>query len=373
MLYRHTWSEVNLTTIGNNLRNTKEMIGKGKKILAVVKANAYGHGALEVARTFLEHGADYLGVATLDEAIELRLAGIDGNILVLGIIPVEYAFVAASYNIEITVDQIDWLVASKNYFDDLNRKLRVHLKVDTGMNRVGIQTFEELYELTNFLEDSLHFDLVGIFTHYASADDSSLEYTKMQQERFKLFVNKLKNVPATFLIHSCNSPAFLRKQYIDSSDNLFRLGITMYGYYPSEETKDCLPTWIKPALSLYSKINKVKKIAKGTYVGYGNSYRSICDEWVGTVPIGYADGLRRNYKNHEVLIDGVRCPIIGNVCMDQCMIRLHKPVAVGTLVVLIGESGNASITVEEIARKNNTPPHDVLCSISYRVPRIYIK
>ncbi|MBP3041000.1 alanine racemase [Bacillaceae bacterium Marseille-Q3522] len=365
--YRDTWAEINLDYIAENVRKTKQLVGKDVAIMAVVKANAYGHGDVQVARTALQSGATHLAVAFLDEGIALRKKGITAPILVLGATRPEDVRVSVQFHLTLTVFQADWLRQAQ---EKLQRedKLFVHIKVDTGMGRIGIRTEAELMALEKILMEDSRFVLDGIFTHFAVADEINTDYFQEQITRFRTFLSMLKKQPKW--VHCSNSAATLR--FPEARYHLIRLGISMYGLTPSTEISDKLPFPLKEAFSLYTKIVHVKKIHKHEKVSYGATYEAKEDEeWIGTLPIGYADGWIRKLQGIEVLCSGKRVPVIGRVCMDQCMVKLPHPVPIGTRITLIGRDGEEVISINDIAEKLETINYEVVCMMSQRIPRIY--
>ncbi|WP_374724677.1 alanine racemase [Calidifontibacillus erzurumensis] len=370
VFYRDTWAEVDLNCIYENVQNLKKHLPNDVAIIAVVKANGYGHGALQVARTALEAGASFLAVALLDEALELRKQGINAPILVLGWTRPKDVQVAIRNNITLTVFQMDWLKTAKEFLDE-EQQVHFHLKIDTGMGRIGVREEEEFDEIINFLKEHPQFKMTGVFTHFATADELETSYFQMQYNRFLTCVSWLndRNIEVE-MIHCANSATALR--FPDKVFNAVRFGISMYGLSPSMDIKDQLPFPLKEAFSLKSKIVHVKEVAPGERISYGGTYQTEKNEWIGTVPIGYADGWIRKLKFSEVLICGKRCPIIGRICMDQMMVALPKKVPVGTEVTLIGSQGSEKISIDEVAQRLDTINYEIPCLISSRVPRTYI-
>ncbi|MGN1387087.1 MAG: alanine racemase [Bacillus sp. (in: firmicutes)] len=364
--YRDTWAEINLDHIYDNVSAMKQYIRDDMKLCAVVKANGYGHGAYEVAQIALEAGAEWLAVAFLDEAIALRKKGIEVPILILGAIRACDAGLAAEHNISVTVFSNEWLQEAESYIPN-NTKLPVHIKCDTGMGRLGYRDGEQMKRAEQLIVQSSAYTLEGCFTHFATADEIDTEYYEMQYEKFIELLGALSKLPA--LIHSSNSASSFR--FEKAWFNGIRLGISMYGLSPSSEMKELLPYPLKEALTLHTKIVNVKQIEAGASVSYGATYQADKQEWIATLPIGYADGWIRKLSGQEVIIDGIRMPIVGRVCMDQCMVRLPKHYPVGTPVTLIGKDGNESVSVDEIAERLQTINYEVICSISSRVPRVY--
>ncbi|MGN7946158.1 alanine racemase [Bacillus sp. 22446] len=368
--YRDTWAEIDLTAIKHNVSHMKDHIGQNVQLMAVVKANAYGHGDIEVARAALEAGADLLAVAFLDEAISLRNKGVKAPILVLGAVPSEYVKVAVRYNVIMTAYSIDWLrEVVKVMKGQMGQPIRFHLKIDSGMNRLGVKTIEQVSEVKELVHDHSFLQLEGVFTHFATADEKDENYFGMQVDTFKTLLQPLHT--DKLLIHCANSAAGLR--FKDTLFNMVRFGISMYGLSPSEEIKDELPFQLEEALSLHTKLAHVKPIQKGESVSYGATYTANQDTWIGTIPIGYADGWIRKLAGTEVLVGGKRRKIAGRVCMDQFMVDLKKDIPAGEPVVLIGAQGEDKISVDEIAKRLETINYEVTCSVGYRVPRVYIE
>ncbi|MED3961370.1 alanine racemase [Niallia taxi] len=365
--FRDTWAEINLDDIEENVKNMRSRMAEASKLFAVVKANGYGHGAVEVARTALLAGADYLAVAFLDEALALRNAGIDAPILVLGASRPADILVAAKQDIILTVFDVEWLTRATERLQ--GNKIKIHVKIDSGMGRLGIRKEQEVKEIEEFLMCHQEFILEGIYTHFATADEKNPSYLNEQANKFADILASFKAKPP--IIHCSNSAAGML--YPELAFNGVRLGISMYGLTPSMEIKEMLPFSLKEAFSLHTKIVQVKKLHKGDKVSYGATYEAKEDEWIATLPIGYADGWLRKLQGQEVLVNGVRVPIVGRVCMDQCMIRLPHEIAVGTKVTLIGTQQEQCISVNEIAKKLDTINYEVTCTIANRVPRIYLK
>ncbi|MGD6974880.1 alanine racemase [Bacillus altitudinis] len=368
--YRDTWAEIDLTAIKHNVSHMKDHIGRNVQLMAVVKANAYGHGDIEVTRAALKAGADLLAVAFLDEAISLRNKGIKAPILVLGAVPPEYVKVAVRYNVIMTAYSIQWLrEVVKLMKGQMGQPIRFHLKIDSGMNRLGLKTIEQVSEVKELVHDHSFLQLEGVFTHFATADEKDENYFGMQVDTFKTLLQPLHT--DKLLIHCANSAAGLR--FKDTLFNMVRFGISMYGLSPSEEIKDELPFELEEALSLHTKLAHVKPIQKGESVSYGATYTANQDTWIGTIPIGYADGWIRKLAGTEVLVGGKRRKIAGRVCMDQFMVDLKKDIPAGEPVVLIGTQGEDKISVDEIAKRLETINYEVTCSVGYRVPRVYIE
>ncbi|MFC4322043.1 alanine racemase [Litchfieldia salsa] len=366
--YRDTWVEVDLDCIEENVKSMISHLSKEQIVIAVVKANGYGHGDVQVARTALNAGASYLAVAFLDEALSLRRHGIQAPIIVLGASRSEDVNVAAENNVTLTVFNLEWIIQAKERLDK-DKTVSFHLKLDTGMGRLGIKDEGEMLEVIKVIDESPMFHLEGIFTHFATADELDLSYFHAQFERFNQFLSLLPYQPK--LIHTGNSATGLR--FPEKTFNAVRLGIAMYGLTPSTEMKGLLPYELKEAFSLHSKLVHVKKLTEGEKVSYGATYTANEEEWVGTVPIGYADGWIRKHQGAEVLVEGNRCEIIGRVCMDQFVVRLPHQLPVGSRVTLIGTQGNQTIGIDEVAKRLETINYEIPCTINFRVPRIFLE
>lgn len=367
-MYRNTWAEIDLDAIEYNIKQMKRSLAPESNIIAVVKADAYGHGSVQVAKKALQAGAKALAVALLEEALVLREASITAPILVLGWVPPRAAQVACAHDITLTFFQKDWLHEVNTY--TYEGDLKLHMKWDTGMGRIGIRTESELKEILNALNDNPSIYLTGVYTHFATADESDLTYFNEQRYRFEKLLTVFKQLwPNRVAIHIGNSAAALRlpKEMYD----YIRFGISMYGLYPSKTVKKESSIELKPAFSLHSRLVHVKKVAKGETISYGATYTAEENEWIGTIPIGYGDGWIRKLQGISVLVEGERRQIAGRICMDQTMIRLNKEYPIGTRVTLIGEQNLARIEIDEVADYIDTINYEIPCTINKRVPRIY--
>jgi len=366
---RPTWVEVSLETIGANMRHIAEIVGPDVRVMAVLKADGYGHGAIRVARSVINNGASYLGVACVGEAVDLREAGIEIPILALGYTPAWQARELILANASATIFTLDVARALSHAAMELNRSVAVHVKVDTGMGRLGLLP----HEVVPFVEDVRRLpglNLEGIFTHFSIADAADKNYTRLQLETFRQALDDLAAHDISFpLVHAANSAAALTLP--DSHFDMVRVGIALFGLAPSAETP--LPEGIRPALSFKTQIAQVKELAPGSYVSYGNTYRTVGHQHIAVIPVGYADGFRRAPAHWgEVLVKGRRAPIVGRVCMDQTMIDVTDipNVRQGDEVVLIGRQGHEEITVDEVARQLGTINYEVVSEILARVPRV---
>ena len=364
--YRDTWVEVDLDCISDNIKELKSRLKKEVEIVSVVKANAYGHGDFQIANAALNSGATYLAVACLDEGISLRNKGITCPILVLGASRPVNVNVAAEKQITLTVFRVDWLEKAILFLKP-DAKLKLHVKLDSGMGRIGMRERQEVQMLEKLLHEDERLEFEGVFTHFATADELDLTYFNKQLESFQRMLTWFQHIPR--IVHACNSAAALR--FEKASFNAVRMGIAMYGLTPSIEMEERLPYPLKEAFSLHSRLIHVKKLEAGDKVSYGATYEAQGVEWIGTIPIGYADGWLRKLQQQDVLINGKRYPLVGRICMDQCMVRLDEELPVGTKVTLLGSQGNETISINEIAKRAETINYEIPCLISRRVPRIF--
>lgn len=365
--FRPTKAIINLDAIKHNVSQLKKHLQPNVKIIAVVKANAYGHGDIEVSKAALEAGSSMLAVATPDEALHVRKHLPSVDILVLGYSPASFAEYAANENITLTVYSSQWVEEAKKL---CNKPLKLHIKADTGMNRIGVKTENELRSLYEAIQSAENFIVDGIFTHFATADEEDESCFLEQVNLFEQFLKALPKKPR--IVHAANTATALIKEPRLQYDAV-RFGISMYGLAPSEYVKSKLPFPLKPAFSLETELVAVKRIEPGESVGYGASYTAEKTTYIGTLPIGYADGLIRKFSGQDVLIDGKRVPIVGRICMDQCMIALPDAYNIGEKVVLIGKQKDEEITIDEWAAKVDTINYEVPCIITSRVPRYYYK
>ena len=357
--YRDTWAEIDLDAITHNVKQIKDL-HPTKEIFAVVKANGYGHGDAEVSKVAIEAGVSCLAVSGLDEALRLRNSGIEVPILVLGMTRLKDVPLAAENNISLTAHDEMWIEHLVSL--PLTTPIKVHLKIDSGMHRLGLMTEEQVQKNFNRLKTAPMVEVEGIFTHMATAD-SDKEYLGHQIETFKRLIANLDLSDVKY-VHLENTATLLQKEF--DFDHGIRLGLGLYGINPDKEFIP-IEFELKPALKLLSNLVQVKKIKKGDKVGYGATYEAQEDEWIGVVPIGYADGWTRSHQGRHVIVNGYECEIIGRVCMDQMMIRLPKQFPMGTEVTLIGDG----MQVERVAAEVGTISYEILCLISDRVPRVY--
>jgi len=372
--YAPVWSEINLDALAHNVQQLKSVTSPQAKLMAIVKANAYGHGAEQVSKIALANGATQLGVARVSEGLELRDAGIDAPILVLGYTPPEEYHLLLEYNLIQTVynNEIAWGLSA--LASQANKKALVHIKVDTGMGRLGFfPDSKGMREITNIAKLP-HLELAGIFTHFATADSRDKSYAQQQWAKFTVFLDDLAQAGLKFPCqHAANSAAIIDMP--ETHLDMVRAGIALYGVRPSSEV-DSHQLNLQPVMTVKSRVAHVKQVPAGFGVSYGVTYLTTAPTVVATIPTGYADGYSRLLSSRgEVLIGGQRTPIIGRICMDQFMVDAgHLPrVEPGEEVVLLGRQGNEEISANEIAEKIGTISYEVLCAINCRrVPRHYI-
>lgn len=369
---RPTWLEIDLSAIAGNTRRIKELVGPGVLVLASLKADGYGHGALKVARTALHNGASMLGVATVSEATPLREAGITAPILIFGYVPLWQMREAVRLNLTITLYALDAARALSRAAQALKKTVSVHVKVDTGMGRLGIRSEQgpEILELMREISRLPGLNLEGLFTHFAKADAIDLAHARLQLARFRDVLQMIENANLRPpLVHAANSAATLCLP--EAHFDMVRPGIALYGLDPSPDVR--LPQGFRPALSFKSQVAQVKLIPAGEGISYGCTYITERPTEIAVLPVGYADGFRRAPLNWgSVLIHGCEAPLLGRVCMDQCMVDIsHIPgVRVGDEVVLIGQQGEASLSAETVAQRLGTINYEVVSEILARVPRV---
>ena len=364
---RDVWAEVNLSAITQNLKKIRQHINKNSKLCAVVKANAYGHGAIQVAQCAINAGAEYLAVATVDEGLELRAAGFTQPIIILGLIPSTAANEVIANDLTQTVADFDLAKAICNAAVIQNKIAKVHLKIETGMGRIGASA-ERAAELATMITMMPNVELEGVFSHFAAADTKDKTFVKEQLAIFDGALNTIKNHGISIKIrHIAESAAIL--EIPETHYDMVRAGIITYGFYPSDEVSHTIE--LEPAMRLCARIAFLKNIKTGTSIGYGRDFIAQRDSLIATLPIGYADGYIRAYKGFNVEIHGQFAPIAGRVCMDQVMIDVTDiaGVKVGDEVTLFGSK---NLTGDDAANHLNTINYEVTCLVSNRVPRVYI-
>ena len=366
---------IDLNAIQNNIQNLKRITDKKSKFMAVVKADAYGHGAVRVAQTALQSGADWLGVARLNEACELRKAGIEAPILVFGYIHPSQAVMINDLDLVTTVYGLNMAKALSREAKLLNTPVKVHLKVDTGMGRVGMlikpvkkQALKKIQEIVKLPG----LNLKGIYTHFATADSKDRTYTDLQIELFVSLLEDLKKMGIEFeTCHAANSAGII--EFPRSHFDMVRAGISIYGLYPSCEVNQSKIKLI-PAMTLKSIVTAVREVPKGFYVSYGMTHETRKKTRLASVPIGYADGFSRQFSSiGSMLVKGYRAPVVGRVCMDQTMIDVGDipDVTPGCEVVLIGSQGSETLGADELANKINTINYEIVSALTARVKKVY--
>lgn len=365
MTARKTYLEVNLANYRHNLGLVRRRIGPEVKLMAVVKANAYGHGLVRMAQAASEFGADVVAVALAEEGEQLRQAGLNLPILILAAVNEDGAKIAARAGLTLTLYTLEQLMLAEKAAAQNGVILPIHIKVDSGMGRIGVRSSKELSALLTALKSAKHLRLEGAFTHFADADRPETGYTDMQLARFK---ELCKGLPHGLCLHAANSPAILTRE--DAFFSMVRTGQLLYGYPPVESD---LP--FRPCMSWYAEITHVKTLPKGEGVSYGVCYVTPGPAQIATLAVGYGDGYSRAFSDKGiVLVHGVRCPVVGRVCMDQVMVDVSKVegVKAGDQAVLLGRQGDEAILADELALMLGTISYDILLSASARVPIIYI-
>lgn len=372
---RAVWAQIDLDAAAHNMRQIRKHVGPDVKIAAVVKANAYGHGSVELAKTFAENGADCFAVSSLDEAVELRrYAHIDKEIFILGHTDARRTEELLTYDIEPAVFNLKNAEFFSQEAQRLGKTLRVHIAVDTGMSRVGFQVNEFSVSEIKAIAALPNIEIRGMFTHFAVSDIKDKTFTREQYGHFRWMCKRMEEEGIHIALrHCCNSAAALElpEYYCD----MVRPGIIMYGCEPSPDV-DIKPYDLRPVMSLRCCIAHVKLIDAGATVSYGRHYTAPSRRKIATLPVGYADGYSRILSGKvDVLYHGHRVPQVGAICMDQCMIDVsgEANVHAGDEVVLFGRQGDSFIPIEEIATACGTINYEIMCDISRRVPRVYMK
>lgn len=364
-------ADVYLDRICRNIERTRAIIKGETDICAIVKADAYGHGAIPVSKVLYPY-VDAYAVAMIQEAVELREAGIDKPILILGFTQqpyvkelVVYDVMASVYNLEMA----QWI--SKEAVRQ-NKIAKIHIKLDTGMSRIGFALTEENISVIKEISQLDNLQIDGCFTHFAKADEKDLSFTKEQMKRYENYVEKLEKAGISIRVHHISNSAGIMMMP-DANLDMVRSGISTYGLYPSEEV-DKSRLWLDPAMEIKSYVSYVKEVEAGVGISYGGTYQTTERTTVATIPVGYGDGYPRALSSKgDVLIHGKRAPILGRICMDQFMIDVtHIPnVQMGDVVTLMGTDGEENISVEELGAKSYSFNYEFVCDVGKRIPRVY--
>jgi alanine racemase len=369
--YRPYFAEINLDNFRHNFREVKRL-AKGKKTIGVIKADGYGHGAAELARILEEEDADYFAVAVITEALELRHAGFKKPILILGFTPPTFAGDLVENDITQAVFTYDLADAISKEAVKQNKIAKIHIKLDTGMGRVGYIPSEEAILEIKRISSLKNLKIEGIFSHFATADEVSKEFSHRQYEKFNNTIKQLESEGIKFEVrHISNSAAIIDmpETYYDA----VRPGIMLYGYYPSDEViKERLE--LKPVMTLKANVVHVKVVPENTPVSYGRKFYTKKESKIATLPFGYADGFTRLlFGKVKVIVDGKLVPVVGRICMDQCMIDVSEcgDVKVGDEVIVMGECGNIRNNADDYAQILGTINYEILCMVAKRVPRVY--
>ena len=370
---RPVWAEIDLDKLAHNMREIRR-VAKSENIIAVVKADAYGHGAIDVAPVLLENGADSLAVAIQSEAVELRRSGIECPIMILGFTPPNLIDNLLKYDIEQTVYTYEFAKRLSKMALKKNKIAKIHIAVDTGMGRIGFLPNDESCEVVYNISKLPNIVIEGMFCHFSTADEKDKTYTNQQVKKYDDFYEKLKARKVYIKMrHIANSAAII--DLPETHYEAVRPGIIMYGYYPSDEVnKENID--LLPVMTLKTNVVHIKTLPAGEFVSYGREYKTEKETVIATLPIGYADGYTRLlFQKAKVILKGRFAPVVGKICMDQCMIDIThiQGVKVGDEVILIGEDGKNKFTADIIGELIGTISYEVVCMIGKRVPRVYTK
>ncbi|WP_283446228.1 alanine racemase [Helicobacter pylori] len=377
MLKRASFVEVDTASLRYNFSAVKSIVPKDAHVMAVVKANAYGAGAIKASEIFLQEGANYLGVATLDEALELRSHFSKTPILILGYSPNSNASMLIDNDLSAMVFSLEQAEVFSQMALRSQKRLKVHIKIDTGMHRLGLEPNFKSIETIKKIRTLKGLEIEGIFTHLSNADAKIKTHAKNQMKAFNAFLEQLLNQKIEFQYrHAYNSAGILSLCNGNENRllNLYRPGIMLYGFYPSNEMKESSQTILKNVISLKARIVQIKRVKKGEFIGYGEHFYTNEETLVGVLALGYADGLARTLGNRiQVAINNQLAPLIGKVCMDQCFVKLNGIEAKeGDEVILFGDKSAKANDASEIATLLNTIPYETISTLSKRLERVYI-
>jgi alanine racemase len=367
---RGAWLGVDLVALADNLAHIRRLLAPGTRLMAVVKADAYGHGAPAIAEAALQSGATHLGVATVDEGVKLRRAGVEAPILVLGLVPDSAYKAAVEANLQLTVSSARQAQVLERVAAGLGKIADVHVKVNTGMTRVGC----ELHEAPTLVSYVLHaraIRLVGVSSHLATAEAPLPADAETQIKRFAALCDGLRLAQNRVVRHMANSAATL---YLPESHfDMVRVGLAMYGHSP--RGAQAAPIRLSPILSLRARVSQVKDVHAGAVVGYGGTWTATQDTRLALLPVGYADGLPRSLSNRgQAVVRGTPCSLVGRISMDQTIVDTrHIPVEPGEEIVLLGGQGDAHVSVERWAEIDETVNYEILCALGQRLPKVYYR
>lgn len=371
-MYFRTQAKIDLDAVEYNYNNTRAKLPQGCKLLGVIKADAYGHGAVELAR-FLENKCDFFGVACIEEAVELKKAGIKTPILILGYVAPAFYDLVVKYDIRIPVFSYDTAKALSDEAVKQGKTVPFHFCIDTGMSRIGFQVNEESADVCKQICTLPNIEAEGLFSHFATADESDLTKALAQREKYKTFVEMLENREIQIPIKHLNNSAGIMN--FDEYFDMCRMGIILYGLYPSEEVDKSLLD-IKPVMSWLTHISHIKTLEAGREVSYGGTFKTTEPRVIATIPVGYADGYPRCLSNKgRVIINGQYAPIVGRVCMDQFMVDVTDVdgAELDSIVTLVGKDGDAELSMEEVSNAAYSFNYELPCRVARRVPRTYYK
>ena len=371
-MYFRTQAKIDLDAVEYNYNNTRAKLPQGCKLLGVIKADAYGHGAVELAR-FLENKCDFFGVACIEEAVELKKADIKTPILILGYVAPELSDIVVKYDIRIPVFSYDSAKALSDEAVKQGKTVPFHFCIDTGMSRIGFQVNEESADICKQICDLPNIEAEGLFSHFATADETDLSKAIAQRDKFKKFVDMLQKRGIDIPIKHLNNSAGIMN--FDEYFDMCRMGIILYGLYPSDEVDKSLLD-IKPVMSWLTHISHIKTLQPGREISYGGTYKTTEPRVIATIPVGYADGYPRCLSNKgRVIINGQYAPIVGRVCMDQFMVDVTDVdgAELDSAVTLVGKDGDAELSMEEVSNAAYSFNYELPCRIARRVPRTYYK
>ncbi|MDO4517745.1 MAG: alanine racemase [Bacillota bacterium] len=372
---RAAWAEINVTNLDFNIKKIREKVGPDKVITGIIKADGYGHGSVKCASVLRANGIDSFGVATLTEAIKLRKAGFESEqIIILGLTPEPYVDVLVEYNLTPVVCSYENAVAIDKAAAKAGKVVSCYIAVDTGMGRIGyIPEDVTAIEDVKMIAGLSNLSIFGLFSHFATADAADKNYAHMQEQRYMAFYKALSNENIVPPMRALSNSAAIM-EIPTAHFNQVRPGIILYGLYPSNEV-DRSELELKPVMSVKANIVHLKKVSAGTSISYGRKWTATRDSLIATIPLGYADGYPRPFSSKaEVIVNGVKAPITGNICMDQCMIDVTDVpyVRLGDEVTVMGQDGIYEISADDIAEATGTINYEIACAFGQRLPKVYV-